>query len=515
MAAKLSMGWNACTNYLNTAMQFVQGVLVTRWLMTYLGQEQYGLWSIIWSFFMYSILLDFGLGTAAQKVTATELHRRDIETYNRTISSVVFINATMSIVILAGTLAGCWLIRGLLHLPPDTDPTYYRQCLLLCGIGSAIIFPFGVFTQILVGLHRLYIRNYVLLAGRVVETVGLGLIVSHGGGVLALLAFTMACNILRCLAITGYVRWAIPGFRLDFRPSVEALRSIAHFSTSVYLMCWAKLIWERAAALVLSIGTGLGAVGVYQLGNKLPSMVEIVIAPSQEMFSPLAARLHGYGKTCWLGRILLQYMQFNAFLSNGIIVGLLLFIRPLMRLLLKVDMPEVTLIAQVSILFYWERLLLLSLPDKYLLMAGYHRQVSRAHLGGSVLYLLLGSLVVSLVPAAHAGVSIQLALIASFLLVTAVMVLPCLLRSLQLSWWQLCRRVILKPLLVTAPMAVLALGEYLLLMDRIHDFWLLLLAGVSGGLTYVASVWLWGLDPRQRLLCRRWLDRKLARAHSR
>lgn len=514
MAAKLSLGWNACTNYLNTAMQFVQGILVTRWLMSYLGQEQYGLWSIIWSFFMYSILLDFGLGAAAQKVTATEMHRRDIEAYNRTISSVVFINATMSLVIIAGTLAGCWLIRGLLHLPPDADPAYYRQCLLLCGIGSAIIFPFGVFTQILVGLHRLYIRNYVVLAGRIVETIGLGLIVSRGGGVLALLAFTMACNILRCLAITGYVRWAIPGFRLSLRPSGEALRGIAHFSASVYLMCWAKLIWERAAALFLSVGAGLGAVGTYQLGNKLPSMIEIVIAPSQEMFSPLAARLHGYGKTRWLGRILLQYMQLNAFLSNGIIVGLLLFIRPLMRLLLKVDLPEVTLIAQVSILFYWERLLLCSLPDKYLLMAGLHRQVSRAHLGGSVLYLLLGSLAVSLFPD-HAGVSVQLALIASFLLVTGVLVLPCLLRSLQLSWWTLCRKVILKPLLVTAPMGALALAEYLLLMDRIHDVWLLLLAGVSGGLTYVASVWLWGLDQRQRLLCRRWLSRKLAHAHSR
>ena len=331
---------------------------------------------------------------------------------------------------------------------------------------------------------------------------------------LALLAFTMACNILRCLAITGYVRWAIPGFRLSLRPSGEALRGIAHFSASVYLMCWAKLIWERAAALFLSVGAGLGAVGTYQLGNKLPSMIEIVIAPSQEMFSPLAARLHGYGKTRWLGRILLQYMQLNAFLSNGIIVGLLLFIRPLMRLLLKVDLPEVTLIAQVSILFYWERLLLRSLPDKYLLMAGLHRQVSRAHLGGSVLYLLLGSLAVSLFPD-HAGVSVQLALIASFLLVTGVLVLPCLLRSLQLSWWTLCRKVILKPLLVTAPMGALALAEYLLLMDRIHDVWLLLLAGVSGGLTYVASVWLWGLDQRQRLLCRRWLSRKLAHAHSR
>ena len=514
MAAKLSLGWNACTNYLNTAMQFVQGILVTRWLMSYLGQEQYGLWSIIWSFFMYSILLDFGLGAAAQKVTATEMHRRDIEAYNRTISSVVFINATMSLVIIAGTLAGCWLIRGLLHLPPDADLAYYRQCLLLCGIGSAIIFPFGVFTQILVGLHRLYIRNYVVLAGRIVETIGLGLIVSRGGGVLALLAFTMACNILRCLAITGYVRWAIPGFRLSLRPSGEALRGIAHFSASVYLMCWAKLIWDRAAALILSVGVGLSSVGAYQLACKLPCMLDVLISPSQEMFSPLAARLHGYGKTRWLGRILQRYMQLNAFLCNGIALGMLLYIRPLMRLLLQVDLPEMTQIAQMTIVFIWLRQLLQTLPDKYLLMAGHHQRLSRGQLAGSVLYILLAILATRLFPA-HGGVGIQVAMTLAFLLVSCVYILPCLLRSLQLSWWQLCCAAMLKPLLVTLPMGLLAAAEYVLLMDRLHDLWLLLLAGVSGGLTYVASVWLWGLDQRQRLLCRRWLSRKLAHAHSR
>lgn len=515
MAAKLSLGWNACTNYLNTAMQFVQGILVTRWLMSHLGQERYGLWSIIWSFFMYSILLDFGLGKAAQKVTATELHRKDIDTYNRTITSVVFINVTMSMVIVIGTLLGCWCVRGLLHLPADVDVSYYRQCLLLCGLGSALLFPLGVFSEMLVGLHRMYVRNYVTLAGRVVETVGIGVLVFLcDGGVQSLLLFTLCCSLARSLVIAWYVTAAIPGFRLGWRPSGEALKGIAHFSAAVYLMSWAKLAWDRAAALILSVGVGLSSVGAYQLACKLPCMLDVLISPSQEMFSPLAARLHGYGKTRWLGRILLQYMQLNAFLCNGIALGMLLYIRPLMRLLLQVDLPEMTQIAQMTIVFIWLRQLLRTLPDKYLLMAGHHQRLSRGQLAGSVLYILLAILATRLFPA-HGGVGIQVAMTLAFLLVSCVYILPCLLRSLQLSWWQLCCAAMLKPLLVTLPMGLLAAAEYVLLMDRLHDLWLLLLAAVSGGITYLASVWLWGFDARQRLLCLRWLRQRLAHAHSR
>lgn len=33
---------------------------MTRWLLASLGQEYYGLWALLWSFFCYSLLLDFG-----------------------------------------------------------------------------------------------------------------------------------------------------------------------------------------------------------------------------------------------------------------------------------------------------------------------------------------------------------------------------------------------------------------------------------------------------------------------
>lgn len=506
----LSLGWNACTNYLGMVTQLLQGILVTRLLVSHLGAEQYGLWSIIWSFFMYSLLLDFGLGAAAQKATANELYRKDIGKYNRTIASVVGINLSMTVVIVLMTLVGCWCIRGLLHLPPEAELGHYRRCLLLCGLGSAVTFPLGVFSEIVVGLHRMYVRNYVMIAGRVVEMLGIWAIVSAGGGVQSLLLFTLGCTAARSLALMVYVRRTIPGFRLGIWPDRESLRGISQFSAAVYVMSLTRLAWVRGASLMLSMSSGLTAVGAYQLGNKLPGMLDMAIQPSQEMFAPLAARLHGNGKTRWAGRMLLKAMQLNAYLCHGLSLGMLVYSRPLIRLLLGVDRPDVTLIAQLTVLSIWFRLVLRSLSDKYLLMTGHHRRLAQAQLWECGLYLSLGIGLVWLVPE-QAGAMVLMAMLAARVAVTCGLLFPCLGRSLEMPWWLVLWRSALRPLVVALPLAALAVAEYVLLLGRIHDFWLLALAGTSGGLTYAACVWCLGLGELDRRLWLSWLRRRLRR----
>ena len=85
---KIPLLKNTLTNYLSMGVRLIQGVLITRWMIAELGEANYGLWMMLWSFFCYSLLLDFGLGVAAQKATATELWKRDIQKYNITISTV-------------------------------------------------------------------------------------------------------------------------------------------------------------------------------------------------------------------------------------------------------------------------------------------------------------------------------------------------------------------------------------------------------------------------------------------
>ena len=51
---QVSVAKNTATNYLVMLIRFFQGLLVTRWLIGYLGDSGYGLWMLLWTFFGYA-----------------------------------------------------------------------------------------------------------------------------------------------------------------------------------------------------------------------------------------------------------------------------------------------------------------------------------------------------------------------------------------------------------------------------------------------------------------------------
>ena len=99
---QVSVAKNTTTNYLVMLIRTFQGLLVTRWLIGYLGDDGYGLWMLLWTFFGYALLMDFGVGIAGQKYTSQELFKRDIHHYNAIISMIFTFHALMALLIIIG-----------------------------------------------------------------------------------------------------------------------------------------------------------------------------------------------------------------------------------------------------------------------------------------------------------------------------------------------------------------------------------------------------------------------------
>ncbi|GEM_PF-4528050 len=95
---------NTATNYLTMIVRSLQGILVTRWMIAYLGTDNYGLWALLWAFFAYALLLDFGFGLTAMKYTSSGLYRQDIRKYNSIISAVFSFHALGGLLIASGGL---------------------------------------------------------------------------------------------------------------------------------------------------------------------------------------------------------------------------------------------------------------------------------------------------------------------------------------------------------------------------------------------------------------------------
>ena len=506
---------NTVTNYFSMFVRLVQGILVTRWLISHLGEAQYGLWVMLWSFFSYALLLDLGFGVAAQKVTATELYKKDIEKYNHTVSSIFFSHVSMALLILPLTFVGMYYIRELFHLPADATAEYIyfcREALLLSGLAATVVFPLGVFPEILVGLQKLYLRNYIIIVSKVVEFAGVITVFALGWGLFKLLFFVMVIMGVTQLAMLVAVWRSIPGFRIRFAFDKEVFKGIFRFSSAVYIISIGRMIWERGMFLLISIFCGLSPVGIFQLGSRIPFLIQQISLPYVENISPISALLHSRQRTMHLAQILMRAIRWVNFFAAGATMMVLIYAPRIIIMLFNVDNPEAAFICRLMVLFVYFLLVCRSIPEKFLTMAEEHKFLAKVQSFESIFFIVIsiGGLLISPDELIVVG-----AMILTKLIGTLGFVIPHLIKRTNMKFRYFVLYSLFEPALLALATGMICYWQYYLLRGQMHEFFLLALAGISGVLIYFPALYFMMFDHAEKMRVRKIISKftgKLRRA---
>ena len=506
---------NTVTNYFSMFVRLVQGILVTRWLISHLGEAQYGLWVMLWSFFSYALLLDLGFGVAAQKVTATELYKRDIEKYNHTVSSIFFSHVTLALMILPLTLVGMYYIRELFHLPADATAEYIRFCreaLLLSGLAAPIVFPLGVFPEILVGLQKLYLRNYIIVVSKLIELAGVICIFALGWGLFKLLFFVMLVMGATQLAMLISVWKSIPGFRIRLAFDHEVFRGIFRFSSAVYIISIGRMIWERGMFLLISIFCGLAPVGIFQLGSRIPFLMQQIALPYVENISPISALLHSRKRTMHLAQILMRSIRWVNFFAAGATVMVMIYAPRIILLLFNVVSDEAAFICRLMILFVYFLLVCRIIPEKFLTMAEEHKFLARVQSFESLFFIVIS--VIGLLIKPHELVVVG-AMILTKLIGTAGFVVPHLVKRTNIKMRYFVLYSLFEPTLLALSVGMFCYWQYYFLRGQIHEISLLALAGISGVLIYFPALYYMMFDHAEKIRAKKIIGKFTAKLRRR
>lgn len=488
---------NTLTNYLVVIVRFLQGILVTRWMIEYLGKESYGLWSLLWAFFAYTFLLDFGFGVSAQKYTSSDLYKKDINHYNRIVSAIFSFHLGMSFLILTGSAITSFFLPTLFNLTDPAKLSYARFCYFLFAIGAAIAFPTGIFPEILVGLRKLYLRNYVNTVSKLLELVGTLLLFIFGGNLAGLVLLSVGLWFFTNLTMAFLIPRHIPGFKIRFKIDVPTWKEISNFSGSVYLTSIAKLIMNKSSHLVISILCGLVPVGIYQLSSKLSDMCLLAASQYQENVRPITASLYSQQKYTDLKYFIFNSMRWNCCMGLLFILPAYLLAEEAMLFLFKVTDPEVISISRLFLIVSFCVFAVRQIPHSYLLMAEQHKLIARiviieafANLGLNI--ALVRFFGVSAVLWDALGISLGLSLF---------FVLPAFLRSAGINPLRLLWKVYLLPFLLAIPGAALAVLLHRKLGHYFGNFGTLVVCGsvCSGSFVLLALGVLLNKEERRKL----------------
>lgn len=485
---QVSVAKNTTTNYLVMLIRFFQGLLVTRWLIGYLGDSGYGLWMLLWSFFGYAILVDFGVGIAGQKYTSHELFKRDIRHYNSIISMIFTFHALMALLLLLGVFVASFYLEPLFNVHDPENLAYCRKCFFVFSLGTVVLFPFSVLNEILIGLHKIYISNCILAAGRLLELFGFLAILKCGGGLLEIISYEIVILFSERIAAWVFVVRLIPGFRIRMHLfDREVFREVFGFSSGTYFLSLARLLRSQTRNPIISKYCGLDSVGVFNLSGRLSNLCNQAIGQYNNNVRPVTAQLFHRGRFRMLRDFIVKSMQWNMFMCCLIIIPAI-FLRDeaIVALFKKEVTPLIHDLSLLSLIGAASWLAMTQIPSSVLLMCEKHHLHAWTSMPEAVVVVVLNILFLR---SGRSLIWIEIISLCVSMILFASVRFPVMLNIIHGKPLRDLFSIYVPALLASVPAVVVLLVCKKLLLGHVHNFLLCAVCGTSYAVVYIITAW--------------------------
>lgn len=297
---------NSKWNLLGWLCLLVLGFVSAPIMVRELGADLYGLMALLTSFVAPLALVDLGIGEATIKYVAESLGRNDRQAVEDYLSSTFCFNLLVG-VLGAGVMIVCasFLVESVFNVPTAHVPLA-RQCLVwLGGIWCATQIR-QTFVGAVTALQEYKVVSIGTFLTQAAHT-GTGLAVLLGGG--GLLEMIRSQAIVAGLGVAGW--WWLAGRRLPgirLRPRFQAGVFRRSFSFGVWQMLnnLFGLLVHQAQRWLLGAFLPVAAVGFYNVGNQLVSMIYAAGYRVGQVVFPAVSQMQGEGRTDEAGRLMVQ-----------------------------------------------------------------------------------------------------------------------------------------------------------------------------------------------------------------
>ena len=267
---------NVLSGYLGTAVATLTGFFVTPLLLRYLGDRQFGLWSLLLTIGAYIGLVEMGLYASVSKRVAECLAINDRERLRTTLGAGLALYLVLAAAIL---VFGCLLIPflgPLFHLPQDMVILAQKALLILC-LSRALAFLFCPGSAVLFGAGRM---DLLTLGGILAGTAGSVWNVvqaMHGGTVVGLSVTAAMFTLITGIYCYAMVRRNYPDIVISLRyASRDMARELTKFSSRNSLHAIFGNIAYNSDQIIIGLVMTTAAVANYAVAAKLTSMVSVL-----------------------------------------------------------------------------------------------------------------------------------------------------------------------------------------------------------------------------------------------
>lgn len=503
------MRWvlNIATSYLRFVIGIIVVFFLTPFIVSKIGMDMFGLWSLIFAIVGIFGLLDLGFATAAVKYMAEFTGNKDHAGRNQTLATLLVVYtglglACLLLVAVVASNAGSWFDL-------DSDKRQpFQLALWLIGSAVAVNLPMSLFKAILNGSGRMTLMNGIDLVVLAVNATGVVWALNAGFGISGLIVVTTSTMVLGPVLAMIVAFWLVPGLSLSPRLfSKGRVRELLSFSAYFFIANVAVMIILGIDPVVIKAFMPLEAVAVYAIGAKIAEYTYYLNKQFSNGLMPLVSQSRGANDEATIDRVLTDGTRFCLAIAVPFAALLFFYAEDIIVLWMGEDFADSAPVLQILLGAILCTAVQLNAAN-VLAMNGQHRFIAFAMAGSAALNLVLSIILIQFY--GLNGVAVA-TLIAAFTFELMV-IIPRACRARGISIFRFYLKSVGPSLPPLVPSLLSAWG--LSQLQAPDNFLWIILEGGASALVYFAAFALLGLRASERseigARLRRWRQQSAA-----
>lgn len=318
----------AVLNYVIVGLNILTGLLYTPFMLRCLGQNEYGLYSLVASVIAYLTLLDFGFGSAivryTAKIRATGTKEDEWSLYGMFLSAY----AVLGLLVTIGGIVLYFNTDRMFDRTMTPDEIQQARIMMTLMVGNlAVTFPFSIFGSIISAYERFVFQRVLSIIRILLSTAVLIFVLLLGYKAIGLVVVQTIFSIGTLMANVLYCRYRLR-IKIHFRNfNIPLLKEIAIFSFWNFLGAIVDRVYWGTGQFILGIYSGPVAVAIFSLAITLMNLYMSMSTSFNSVLLPRITKLAVSGgndkeiSDLFIKTGRLQFCVLSLILSGFIVLG--------------------------------------------------------------------------------------------------------------------------------------------------------------------------------------------------
>lgn len=287
----------AVMSYMTIAFNIIAGLIYTPWMITKIGQGNFGLYTLATSL-ITMFIMDFGMGAAVSRFVSRYNAEGNQEAVNNFLGVVYKLYFALDAIIFAVLIVIFFFINVIYtNLSPE-ELEIFKVLYVIVGLFSVISFPFTNLNGILTAYEKFVPLKLCDLFHKVFIVAAMVIALLMGKGVYALVTVNAAAGLIT-IALKLFVIKSKTDVRINLRFFDKSLlKEIFGFSVWTTVGSLAqRLIFNITPSIIVAVSvTGAVGVAVFGLASTIEGYVYTFATAINGMFMPRISKIIVSGK---------------------------------------------------------------------------------------------------------------------------------------------------------------------------------------------------------------------------